>query len=79
MEKVKKLNDLLCQFTIWLNWTLKGLGLLLIYHCIALKFALYTPFKGVELSVIEDKQFDMALAVMALQEDVVDLFKRVKK
>lgn len=66
----------------WQNWskkTLLVLGLIMIYHCIALKLSIFTPFKSVELAVIEENQNDLRYAMTAAQEDIIELHKKIKK
>lgn len=66
----------------WLDWgkkTLLVLGVVFIYHCIALRMDYYTPFRSVELNEIYTKLDDLAYAMAAAQEDILELHKRVKK
>lgn len=67
------------KFAVWLDLSLKLGGVLLVYHCLALKQGWFTPFKSVEMAAIEANQTDMSYAMMAVQEDVLELHKKVKK
>lgn len=67
------------KLVIFVNWSLKLGGFVLIYHCLALHYNWHTPLKSVELNEVWAKQEDLAYGVMAAQEDILELHKKVKK
>lgn len=66
----------LCIFT---NWTLKALGIAFLLTCWAVYNGYPTPFRSIEAVEVHAKLDDLAYGVMAAQEDVLELHKKVKK
>lgn len=66
----------LCIFT---NWTLKALGLAFLLSCYAVWKGYPTPFRSVEAVEVYAKLDDLAHGMMAAQEDILELHKKVKK
>lgn len=70
------------KITEWHDWSIKTLlvlGLIMIYHCVALKLSIFTPFKSVELAVIEEKQNELGYGMAAVQDDILELHQKIKK
>lgn len=80
METLKAVEignfEKLCIFT---NWTLKALGIAFLLSCWAVWKGYPTPFRSAEAMHIESELGEIALAMSAAQDDILELHKKVKK
>jgi hypothetical protein len=67
------------KLSIWLNWTLKILGIALILISVAHWKGYPTPFKSLEAMQIEDRLIDLSMAMSAAQDDILEMHKGRKK
>lgn len=72
-------KEIIKQFEIWVKWTLTLLGVAFIGCIIATFYGWPTPFKTIEKMEIESRFEDISYAMMAAQEDILELHKKVKK